>query len=179
MLAHNEKSQKEFLDLYEKVEAWAIARNLHKGATFESQCGKLWEEYGELMHGFNKGIEEQIVDGIGDMVVVAIVQNTICKYADDPYLPFINPADFTKDWDTVEDRIGAMLAIPEIILSKTDEGDYYNFHWIIEALDIAATANDLDLVECLQSAYDTIKDRKGQMVNGVFIKEEDSVSICI
>ncbi|HFI0448578.1 TPA: MazG-like family protein [Streptococcus suis] len=31
----------------------------------------------------------------------------------------------------------------------------------------------LDLVECLEVAYNEIKDRKGQMVNGTFVKEED------
>jgi len=36
-----------------------------------------------------------------------------------------------------------------------------------------ATRNNHTLQECLSVAYDDIKDRKGQMVNGVFIKEED------
>jgi len=31
----------------------------------------------------------------------------------------------------------------------------------------------LDIRECIQQAYDEIKDRKGRMVNGVYIKEED------
>lgn len=31
----------------------------------------------------------------------------------------------------------------------------------------------LDVEDCIQMAYDEIKDRKGKMVNGVFIKEED------
>lgn len=179
MLAHDQNSQDKFLALYEKVEAWAIARNLHMGATFEAQCGKLWEEYGELMQGFNKGITDQVVDGIGDMAVVAIVMNTICKYAGDENLTYEDPSIFTHDWAIVDGKMEAILAIPEIILSLNEEGEYYNYPWIIEALDIAAVANGLDLVECLQSAYDTIKDRKGQMVNGVFIKEEDSASICI
>ena len=31
---------------------------------------------------------------------------------------------------------------------------------------------DLDIFECLQVAYDEIKERKGRVINGVFIKEE-------
>ena len=31
---------------------------------------------------------------------------------------------------------------------------------------------DLDILECLQVAYEEIKDRKGRVINGVFIKEE-------
>tara|TARA_B110000977_G_scaffold97831_1_gene128813 strand:- start:15566 stop:15865 length:300 start_codon:yes stop_codon:yes gene_type:complete len=36
-----------------------------------------------------------------------------------------------------------------------------------------ATRNKLSMEECLQVAYDDIKDRKGKMVDGVFIKESD------
>ncbi len=33
--------------------------------------------------------------------------------------------------------------------------------------------NNLTIDECLSKAYDDIKDRKGKMVDGVFIKEKD------
>ena len=33
--------------------------------------------------------------------------------------------------------------------------------------------NNITLEQCLQVAYDDIKDRKGKMVDGVFVKEED------
>ena len=37
-----------------------------------------------------------------------------------------------------------------------------------------AERNNLTIEECLQQAWDDIKDRKGMMVDGVFIKEGDS-----
>lgn len=36
-----------------------------------------------------------------------------------------------------------------------------------------AERNKLTLSDCLAKAYDDIKDRKGKMVDGVFIKEKD------
>jgi len=36
-----------------------------------------------------------------------------------------------------------------------------------------ATRNNLGLHECLAKAWDDIKDRKGKMVDGIFIKEGD------
>ena len=33
--------------------------------------------------------------------------------------------------------------------------------------------NGTNAESCLQIAYDAIKDRKGKMIDGVFIKEED------
>ena len=35
------------------------------------------------------------------------------------------------------------------------------------------TRNGLSIEECLQVAYDDIKDRKGKMIDGVFVKESD------
>lgn len=44
---------------------------------------------------------------------------------------------------------------------------------VLVTLIIVATKEDLDLTECLKSAYNTIKDRKGTMMpNGVFVKDE-------
>ena len=40
-------------------------------------------------------------------------------------------------------------------------------------LTILAAQNGLSVKECLRKAYDEIKDRKGRMVNGIFIKEQD------
>jgi len=36
-----------------------------------------------------------------------------------------------------------------------------------------AERNNLSLTDCLEVAYNDIKDRKGKMVDGVFVKEED------
>jgi NTP pyrophosphatase (non-canonical NTP hydrolase) len=38
-----------------------------------------------------------------------------------------------------------------------------------------AERNDLTLKYCLQKAYDDIKDRKGMMLDGVFVKEDDVI----
>lgn len=42
----------------------------------------------------------------------------------------------------------------------------------IVTLIILAQQNELTVEECLQTAWDEIKDRKGKTVNGVFIKED-------
>jgi NTP pyrophosphatase (non-canonical NTP hydrolase) len=38
-----------------------------------------------------------------------------------------------------------------------------------------AERNDLSLTECVRQAWDDIKDRKGQMRDGVFIKQDDLI----
>lgn len=43
----------------------------------------------------------------------------------------------------------------------------------VVVLTILAEQIGINIEECIVSAYDEIKDRKGKMVNGVFIKEGD------
>ncbi|AJD83059.1 MazG-like family protein [Paenibacillus larvae] len=40
-------------------------------------------------------------------------------------------------------------------------------------LTILSMQYDLSIKDCVQTAYDEIKDRRGKMINGVFVKEED------
>ena len=53
--------------------------------------------------------------------------------------------------------------------AKDDIGD------MLVVLSIIAEQLSTDLYECLEVAWEDIKDRKGTMVNGVFIKEGDNV----
>ena len=52
---------------------------------------------------------------------------------------------------------------------KDDIGD------MIVVLINIAERNNVTLTECLEQAYGDIKDRKGKMIDGVFIKEGDNV----
>lgn len=45
---------------------------------------------------------------------------------------------------------------------------------IVVLINIAERSN-LSIHGCLEMAYDDIKDRKGQMVDGVFVKEADDI----
>ena len=56
------------------------------------------------------------------------------------------------------------------------KGNYMadDFGDMIVVLINIAERNNLTLKECLERAWDDIKDRKGKMVDGIFIKEGDS-----
>lgn len=43
----------------------------------------------------------------------------------------------------------------------------------IVVLTVLAAQNDIQIETCIELAWEQIKDRKGRMVNGVFIKEGD------
>lgn len=44
---------------------------------------------------------------------------------------------------------------------------------VVVVLTILAAQNNLSIEGCIEHAWQQIKDRKGRMVNGVFIKEGD------
>ncbi|WP_416340717.1 helix-turn-helix domain-containing protein [Streptococcus salivarius] len=55
------------------------------------------------------------------------------------------------------------VKIPETVLSEFESGECWPIMYNL----------DLDVTECLSIAYEEIKNRKGKMVNGTFIKESD------
>lgn len=44
---------------------------------------------------------------------------------------------------------------------------------IFVVLTIYSLQNDLRIDDCIKEAYNTIKDRHGKMIDGVFVKDED------
>ena len=63
----------------------------------------------------------------------------------------LKPTKFTEPQAALKDAIGDTLV----------------------TIIVLAHQLDLDVIECLGIAYDEIKNRKGKMINGTFVKEED------
>lgn len=60
------------------IKRWATDRGLHK-ADPKAQLSKLMEESGELAAAINKDQgEEEILDAIGDCVVVLTIRGRVC-----------------------------------------------------------------------------------------------------
>jgi hypothetical protein len=88
---------------------WAEERRIIPNSTAMAQAIKTHEEVGELLSALHRGVQREIEDAYGDILVTLIV--------------------------------GAAL-------------------------------RDIDLIECLNGAYEEIKDRKGYLrADGVFVKD--------
>ena len=82
----------------------------------------------------------------------------------------LDQAEPSKQFLKVTEEVGevaAALARNDKDMLRDGIGD------VIVTLIILAIQNDMDLYECLNTAYDEIKGRKGKTVNGVFVKESD------
>lgn len=95
--------------IFKKIESWARAKGIYAKGDPKTQTLKLLEETGELAKAILNNDQLEIIDAIGDCVVVLTSVAVLCG---------------------------------------------------------------LNIEDCIQSAYDVIKNRKGEMKNGTFIKEQ-------
>lgn len=96
-------------NVYDLIRQWADERGIYRNGDTKTQFIKLQEETGELARAILKNNREELIDAIGDAVVV---------------------------------------------------------------LTNLAAIEGLKLEDCVVSAYKVIENRKGEMVNGTFVKQE-------
>ena len=99
--------------VYDDIRAWAKAKGIYKSGDARTQYLKLMEEAGELAEAILKNDEPEVIDAIGDMVVV---------------------------------------------------------------LTNLAKLRGHNIEDCVTSAYNVIKSRQGSMINGTFVKNENSTA---
>lgn len=155
-------------ELIEKVEAWSKERGLD-AADANKQRLKLWEEFGELNASIARNNRDDAIDAIGDMLVVMTIY---CQQVGYPKTKGL----FDIDVVLLEyyDRMSIIEILDQIAVGIL--GTKTTIKGVQEVITILANmAERLDttLEECLQAAYNEIKDRRGKMVNGVFVKESD------
>ncbi|TWT12058.1 MazG-like family protein [Streptococcus sp. sy004] len=156
--------------LTEKVEQWFINRNLHE-ANPVKQFEKLMEEVGELFEGIAKGKSELIKDALGDMQVVLIgLEQQVRNGAQ------IEASPQELDLLLMVSSLGelAMKLHKHIYHNETQtpqvRPELSLLHSVIHSISIHNMTN---AGTCLAIAYKEIKDRKGKMIDGVFVKEAD------
>lgn len=152
-------------ELISSVEEWAIERNLHT-ADPNKQILKLMEELGELAEGMAKGNEKAIYDGIGDMKVVLTILKMQLENNDRSTVNISNSILSLLMYE-----VG--LLAREVLFSK-DIVDIKRYIRKVEMnLDSLCDSMEITLESCTELAYNEIKDRKGKMIDGVFVKQED------
>lgn len=166
----------ELKDLNEKIIDWAVERKLDKEAKVEAQSVKTCEEFSELVIGLSKDKRDLIEDSIGDVYVTLVVGNLISKFIDLDEVYEGAQKDY-KNLKTdffmygIKSQISYITSCMRNILSMG-----YTKHSVTTSLVCLIALSDLyDLPfeKCVESAYKEIKDRKGRMINGQFVKESD------
>ena len=156
-------------ELILKVEQWAQDRNLINGCKPIDQAMKLFSEAGELADNIGKC--RDIKDDVGDVLVVMII---IAKQLGATLSSF-NAPEWAEDTNKK-----LLLKLQGSLVEYAEWAEYKSFpsgivKRILNILNGIARNHKTTIEECLSVAYNDIKDRKGIMHNGTFIKSTDPV----
>ena len=155
-------------DLIKKIEQWAEDRNIINGTKPIDQAMKLFSEFGELADNVGKGRDCR--DDIGDIFVVLTI---ICKQLGSSINTLIKPN--LENFNNIKDELAWLgYGLTSEMVTDSETGEFNpDFGCEVARLELIANYFNFTLEECVQIAYDDIKDRKGIVHNGLFIKESD------
>ena len=155
------------------VEQWQADRGIYAHSTALAQALKAVSEVGELADAVIKGDRDALKDAIGDVVVclVGVAEMTGCD---------IESTEKNCFPTTGSPSLAAMAAyfVADIASDIAQGAELWSVENSIESsiinLNCLALDNSLTLLECCESAWHEIKDRKGKMVaGGAFVKDGD------
>lgn len=145
---------------------WARDKNLLFPENAPKQRLKLIEECGELANAILKNDVKLQKDAIGDIfVVLAILAEQINEFYDIDHC--LEESKQYVDELFIDVEIVSILSTATIHASNPKDID---FDVVFFDLCICCIKLKLDLLECVNLAYNEIKDRTGKTVNGTFIK---------
>ena len=160
------KFEKEY---QQHVIKWAHDRNIIEDSDAMRQLLKTLTEAGEMVDAIRANDIDEYVDSIGDQWVTVVIGMEIAGI---PYQDALVSSRYISSPASVDDIVSAISFISDGILKqdmhKLCQG-YGEYLSILRGLP--------DFVDGVVKAWNTIKDRKGKMVNGVFVKEQDLVGI--
>lgn len=159
--------QNKFSTYQPLVIQWAEERNILAEVTPKKQLLKTYEEIGELLEAIEDNNLPEIQDAIGDVIISLIIYSemkkiNIPKYSNriSEILPY-----------PIKDSIYALMSSFNKLYHESGFKQYC-FSEIFEELNYLCRFYKLNIEDCLESAYHTIKDRKGTISNGQFVKDK-------
>mgnify|MGYP002741936648 CR=1 FL=1 len=167
-------------ELVPLIQEWAKERGIFDKSTPFDQLLKTHEEVGELIKACYDNDKPAIQDAIGDVLVTLINYcymveenvNHIIKHA-------LNSSPDTKS-PPVRLAIFSEVILTDLLRYECKQGfklshisPYSNTLYIIKNLISIALLESTTLEECLNIAYNEIKNRTGKMINGKFVKNEE------
>lgn len=156
---------------------WAKERELDTKGTVEAQAIKTVEELSELIKAICKNKKEDIIDSIGDVYVTLVIGNMIGNGTN---IELISEKTTDLFYDEIIEKIkdySKTLLLLDISRDIDSVLQFKYSSWVVGQtmaliMSIAYLYN-LDFTECVESAYNTIKNRHGKLIDGMYIKDED------
>lgn len=155
------------------VISWAFDRNLLLDDNSEKQYLKLIEEFGELVAGCLKQNKSFVIDSIGDMMVVMAILKEMKGYRFNFYeLDYENYyIGKTKEESSLRCTNWLISFLGDKIQEDDEKQVEILYTEILAHLHNISNNYGMCIEDCYQIAYDEIKNRKGTMLNGTFVRQ--------
>jgi DNA-binding protein len=159
--------------LITKIEEWSKLRGIDK-LPYQEQRYKIMEEFGELFGAYYRGNTLELKDSLGDIVVTLIIyvqqfSNGECNFFEEFW------------WVDTDEFKGLAYHLDQIATSTTliyaGASGIWVLRYVIADLKHIAKHYGWNLTECVEHAWEEIKDRKGQVVDGKWVKEKDLLNL--
>lgn len=164
--------------LEKEIVQWGIDRYIlgpEAQGTRVGQAKKTIEEATEILAGIIKNDHDEIKDGIGDTYVTLCMQASLCGFTMDEIERVIfpseaNPSALGRAYNTLRHAVDILGTIAYLEQS-TVQGVKTAATGCLVSLKAQASMSGYSFNECVDRAWAAIKDRKGRMVGGIFVKE--------
>ncbi|MGQ1934959.1 hypothetical protein [Ornithobacterium rhinotracheale] len=162
---NTEKLQK----LQTQVIDWANERGIYEKSDAYTQLLKTGEEILELLGAIHRNDLEEIKDALGD-IQVCLINYLHFKEKGYEIEGLFEGAEINTRLEP-NHLLGILATLQEH--EKNEMLFPRNIIWqFLGLLKKTANQQKIDLIDCLESAYNVIKNRKGKMINGQFVKEK-------
>lgn len=192
------EQKEELTDLLNRIEKWSADLGLNVNSTPREQVMKFFEELGELSKALQTKNVLEIMDGIGDSVVVGAVMATQLrkfsvneKYDTMPLTGIGNEYSGVYPIHPIEDMSRLFYVLTQDIqrfnnycndaFLQEEHGHYlFKFYGkVLRSLHLLANCIGVDFNKCVKMAYATIHFRSGEIVDGVFVKRKPEQTIMV
>lgn len=158
-----------FEDFKTNVQQWATERGIYEHSTATAQALKAVSEVGELADAVIKNDRAALIDAIGDVAVCLV---NVCAMTG---VRFDGMQSASDNESVTTSSATASLCVSLGYLAGDVEFDIVGEQGIHDCFDCLLRVCELasvDFMQCCESAWLEIKDRRGRMVpGGAFVKE--------
>ena len=169
-------------ELVPLIHQWAKERGIFDKSTPFHQLLKTHEEVGELIKACYDNDRSAIQDAIGDVIVTLI---NYCYMVDGDAVSFFSKYKKTT-YDkyakaiytslTINENLSGLMRSTCVYKTKISHSTRLCISLILDSLYTLAYLYNTTLEECLNIAYNEIKNRTGKIINSKFVKDEKQKS---
>ena len=165
-------------ELVPLIQEWAKERGIFKKNTPFDQLLKTHEEVGELIKACYDNDKPAVQDALGDTMICLI---NYCYMIDGDAISFFSKykKTFLDEYAkgiytsiTLNETLSGLMRSACVYKIKISHTTRLSISLIFDCLYTLADLYNTTLEECLNIAYNEIKNRTGKMINGKFVKDE-------